>query len=145
MSMQRISEPLISDHHHCDELFLAAEQAVREGDWTACRQRFDIFNNAMQRHFGAEENVLFPAFEAATGMSAGPTAVMRHEHEQMRSLLEDMAAAIGAANGADYLGCSETLLLHMRQHNLKEENVLYPMAERVLAGSDIDFADKLAA
>ncbi len=32
-----------------------------------------------------------------------------------------------------YLGFSETLLIMMQQHNLKEESILYPMADSVLA------------
>jgi hemerythrin-like domain-containing protein len=66
-------------------------------------------------------------------MSGGPTQVMRMEHEQMRALIADMAAAAAAGNAAAYLGASETLNMLMQQHNLKEENMLYPMSDRALA------------
>ncbi len=33
----------------------------------------------------------------------------------------------------DYLGYAETLLIMMQQHNLKEENVLYPMCDQHLS------------
>jgi hemerythrin-like domain-containing protein len=79
-----------------------------------------------------EEGVLFPAFESCTGMSGGPTEVMRMEHAQMRDLLQAMANAIAAGNQNRYLGLSETLNMLMQQHNLKEENMLYPMSDRVL-------------
>jgi hemerythrin-like domain-containing protein len=78
--------------------------------------------------------VLFPAFEARTGMSMGPTQVMRSEHEQMRGLIGDMARAAAEANRDGYLGLSETLNMLMQQHNLKEENMLYPMSDQVLVG-----------
>jgi iron-sulfur cluster repair protein YtfE (RIC family) len=34
-----------------------------------------------------------------------------------------------------YLGASETLNMLMQQHNIKEENMLYPMADRAM-GAD---------
>jgi len=33
----------------------------------------------------------------------------------------------------DYAGTAETLLIIMQQHNVKEENVLYPMCDQRLA------------
>jgi iron-sulfur cluster repair protein YtfE (RIC family) len=50
----------------------------------------------------------------------------------MRDLLQEMAKAVAAGNQNGYLGLSETLNMLMQQHNLKEENMLYPMADRVL-------------
>ena len=99
----------------------------------------------MLHHFEVEENVLFPAFEQATGMTMGPTAMMRAEHAQMRDLLHNMAAVIAAGRRDDYLGMSETLLLYMQQHNLKEENVLYPMSDQLLAASGIELTPQVTA
>jgi hemerythrin-like domain-containing protein len=87
----------------------------------------------MRRHFSMEEDVLFPAFEQRTGMSGGPTFVMREEHRQMNGLLAEMGAALARRDGQAYLGQSETLLMLMRQHNMKEENILYPMSDQALA------------
>ena len=95
----------------------------------------------MKAHFEAEEGLLFPAFEAATGMSAGPTQMMRHEHEQMRSLLSQLEAACEAHDSEDYAGVAETLLMLMQQHNMKEENILYPMCDQALGAE----AERIAA
>jgi hemerythrin-like domain-containing protein len=86
----------------------------------------------MQAHFQAEEEVLFPAFEAATGMRAGPTQMMRYEHEQMRSLLEQWVTGCAAQDEEGCAGVAETLLMLMQQHNMKEENILYPMCDQAL-------------
>lgn len=88
---------------------------------------------------------MFPAFEQATGMTAGPTAMMRNEHEQMRAILDDMAAAIAANRFDRCLGQSGMLLMFMQQHNLKEENVLYPMADQALVADAIDVGRHFAA
>ncbi|MFC1680866.1 hemerythrin domain-containing protein, partial [Pseudomonadota bacterium] len=76
-------------------------------------------------------------FEDATGTTAGPTEIMRSEHTQMRDLLYRMNAALEQRDQDDYLGYSETLLIIMQQHNAKEEQMLYPMADQVL-GPDVD-------
>ena len=128
---------LPAHHKHCDDLFVAAEEAVQRADWTTAASAFERFHGQMTAHFGAEEDLLFPAFEAATGMSAGPTQMMRHEHEQMRSLLAQLAAACEAHDSEGYAGIAETLLMLMQQHNMKEENILYPMCDRSL-GSEAE-------
>jgi len=143
--LDQLTAPLVADHRHCDGLFATAEDAAQRTDWAACREHFDAFRTAMLHHFEIEENVLFPAFEQATGMTMGPTAMMRSEHTQMRDLLNNMAAVVAAGRRDDYLGMSETLLLYMQQHNLKEENVLYPMSDQALAASSIDLTQRVTA
>ncbi len=136
--MTTVLEFLGSDHRACDDLFASAEAAAAQGRWDSAREQFARFNAAMARHLAMEEEVLFPAFEARTGMRSGPTEVMRTEHAQMRDLLRDMADAVAAGNQGRFLGLSETLNMLMQQHNLKEENMLYPMSDQVLAGERDD-------
>jgi len=130
--MHTILDFLGSDHRACDDLFASAEAAVAQKNWDSARDLFARFQAAMARHLAMEEDVLFPAFEARTGNSMGPTQVMRMEHAQMRGLLQEMASAVLAGNQNGFLGLSETLNMLMQQHNLKEENMLYPMSDRVL-------------
>jgi len=137
---------ILPDHHrHCDDLFVAAEEAVQRGDWAAAAPSFEHFHDQMKAHFAAEEELLFPAFEAATGMSAGPTRMMRYEHEQMRSLLSQLAAACAAHDSDGYGGAAETLLMLMQQHNMKEENILYPMCDQALGAEAERLGEKLGA
>lgn len=132
--MNTISQYMSGDHEQCDELFVAAERCVSDGRWTDADAAYAAFHEAMERHFAMEEDVLFPAFETAAGSSMGPTQVMRMEHRQMRELFEQMQQAVAAQQADEFLGASETLLILMQQHNMKEEQILYPMSERTLAG-----------
>ena len=132
---------LPAHHRHCDDLFVAAEEAVGRGDWAAAASAFERFHAQMLAHFAAEEDLLFPAFETAAGSSSGPTRVMRLEHEQMRPLLAQLGAACAARDGEDYAGVAETLLILMQQHNMKEENILYPMCDQALGPE----AERIAA
>lgn len=131
--MHNIREFMADDHRRCDDVFAEAEQAVAGGDWVRAGECFARFHNAVLQHFAAEESLLFPAFEEKTGMSMGPTQVMRGEHVQMRELMSEAAAALAAHDADAYSGSTETLLIMMQQHNMKEENVLYPMCDQHLA------------
>ena len=122
------------DHRHCDELW-----ATLEGDPSAAA--WQVFEHAMRQHFAMEEEVLFPAFDSKTGMEMGPTFVMRTEHQQMNKVFDDMQQALAEKNSDGYLGLSETLLMLMQQHNMKEENILYPMCAQALGAE----AERLGA
>ncbi|HRX71551.1 MAG: hemerythrin domain-containing protein [Candidatus Competibacteraceae bacterium] len=134
--MGQVTTFMSDDHRHCDHLFAAAEDAAAHGDLSACRTRFQEFQSAMERHFTMEEQALFPAFEDATGNNMGPTRVMRLEHQQMREVLAALAEALAADDLDEYLGQAETLLILMQQHNIKEEQMLYPMSDRALGNCE---------
>lgn len=133
--MIAIAQFLADEHHSCDESFATAEEAAQTGDLVGCRQRFQPFRTAMEHHFQKEEQVLFPAFEQATGNTMGPTRVMRLEHQQMRQTLAEMEQALTASDLDDFLGQAETLLILMQQHNIKEEQILYPMCDQMLGAA----------
>jgi iron-sulfur cluster repair protein YtfE (RIC family) len=141
--MTTLTDYMTRNHRECDEAFASAEDAVSAKDWAAARQKFDRLLGIMRRHFAMEEQVLFPAFEEKTGMSMGPTEVMRREHAQMNDLLGQMDPAVAAQDAGQFLGCSETLLVLMQQHNMKEEGMLYRMLDQVLSGDAQAFIGRL--
>ena len=132
-----ITAPLFQHHKHCDDIFSRAEEACANGDWVTGEQAFALLFDQLETHFASEEELLFPAFETATGMTSGPTEVMRGEHRQMRDLLAQMQGALAARDSDTFGGAAETLLILMQQHNMKEENILYPMCDNALAASDV--------
>jgi hemerythrin-like domain-containing protein len=58
---------------------------------------------------------------------------MRSEHRQMRELLAAAEVSLAARDADDYSGYAETLLIMAQQHNMKEENILYPMCDQHLS------------
>ncbi|MBI5861513.1 MAG: hemerythrin domain-containing protein [Rhodocyclales bacterium] len=125
---------LLAEHHkYCDELFAGAEEGVARQDWAAAGPALRRLLSALETHFRAEEDILFPAFEQASGLRSGPTEVMRGEHRQIRELLQMLQQALADKDSEAFAGAAETLLILMQQHNLKEENILYPLCERTLA------------
>ncbi len=142
-----ITAPLSQHHKHCDDIFARAEEACANGDWASGEEAFALLVNQLETHFTSEEELLFPAFENATGMTSGPTEVMRGEHVQMRDLMAQMKEALAARDSDGFGGAAETLLILMQQHNMKEENILYPMCDNALGASDIgaSLVDRLKA
>ncbi|ABB43773.1 Hemerythrin HHE cation binding region [Sulfurimonas denitrificans DSM 1251] len=130
--MSSIKEYLSEDHGRCDELFAIMEDAAAKSIESA-KEAYDEFAKNTERHFQMEERVMFLEFEQKTGMTQGPTAIMRHEHIQMRNLLEEMRKAIEAKDKDKFFGNSETLMILMQQHNMKEEQMLYTMAQQHLS------------
>jgi iron-sulfur cluster repair protein YtfE (RIC family) len=134
--MTSIPEFMTTKHRECDELFTEAEAAAAKADWSLALTKWQLFTSELTQHFSQEEDVLFPKFEQATGMTAGPTQVMRMEHQQMRSLVQDLDNALVAQDKDEYLGLSETLMVMMQQHNMKEEMMLYPMMAQNIADGE---------
>ena len=100
--MTTIRTFMTDDHRRCDDFFAEAEQAIGKKNIEAARASFGHFRTAVLAHFDSEEKTLFPTFEAKTGMTMGPTQVMRMEHQQMRDLMSQAQAAIDAGDTDEY-------------------------------------------
>jgi iron-sulfur cluster repair protein YtfE (RIC family) len=140
--MSTLTDSLVQDHRDCDQAFSQAENLLAIGEQAAAIKAFDHFVAESERHFIREEQVLFPEFEQVTGQSMGPTAVMREEHKHMRQLFQEMTACLRGRDRDAFLGLGETLFILLQQHNGKEEQVLYPMSERLLADRATELVDR---
>jgi hemerythrin-like domain-containing protein len=127
-----ITQYMRAEHRHCDDIFTNAEQAVIDGDFKKTEEQFLIFANDTLNHFKKEEEILFPTFEQATGNAEGPTRMMRFEHEQVRGLIGRMAESIEKEDKDAYLSLAESMMILLQQHNMKEEQMLYAMCDRVI-------------
>ena len=130
--MSTIQEYLTNDHRRCDDVFAKMEEQAGSSLESACTLA-EEFVADMEHHFQMEECVMFPAFEQKTGMTQGPTEMMRQEHTQMRSLFVQLLNALTEKNTDRFFGTSETLMILLQQHNMKEEQMLYSMAQQHLA------------
>ena len=143
--MSIISSYMRTDHRHCDESFSALENIVQGGDAEAIGQALEVFKKDFLTHFAMEEEVMFPEIEAKTGMTMGPTQVMRMEHEQMRHLIVRMEDALSRGDTEQFLGLSETFMILVQQHNMKEEQILYTMADHVLMAEGESVLERMKA
>jgi len=91
-------------------------------------------------HHAKEEGMLFPALIAA-GMprQGGPVSVMVSEHEDgrryLRELAEVLAMGVADDDGRErFVVAARSYADMLRHHILKEDQVLWPMAESMLTG-----------
>ncbi|MDQ7037974.1 MAG: hemerythrin domain-containing protein [Aquificota bacterium] len=132
-----ITQYLAEEHRRCDRFYADAEKAVSEGKWEEAEKAFGLFKEKTLLHFRKEEEVLFPEFESRTGITMGPTQVMRFEHQQMRELLGKLEEALKSRNREEFLSAGESLMVLLQQHNMKEEQILYPMADQHLEREEV--------
>jgi hemerythrin-like domain-containing protein len=143
--MSSVSDVMTQNHRECDDLFAVAEESVAHGKWQKAKDDFDAFCREFEHHLTMEESVLFPAFDAKTGMEGGPTYVMRSEHQQMRKLIADMAQEMAEKDADGYLGSAETLMVMTQQHNMKEEQMLYRMMDQAFGGEATALLERAGA
>jgi len=123
---------LSSDHDRLDAILQSVRARVEASDWEAARREYAPFYDGLDRHIRLEEGILFPLFEERTGTAGGPTAVMREEHLEIRGALGTMRDALGRADVRLFQEGLAHLLSVLPDHNVKEEQVLYPTTDRIL-------------
>lgn len=87
-------------------------------------------------HHGKEEEFLFPALEAAAvARDGGPIGVMLDEHQQGRTLVQQLRKFLERYRSGDKpaaSGIQQTIAEYvdlLSRHIVKEETVLFPMAD----------------
>jgi hemerythrin-like domain-containing protein len=140
---------LRTEHRAIERMLAVLEAAARrleQGERVRSdlfRQSVDFVRNFADRcHHAKEEENLFPRLEARGVPRQGPIGVMLFEHDEGRAFVGAIAGAIDAYE-ADGLSAAGVIAENargyvnlLRAHIAKEENVLFPMADRVLSAED---------
>ncbi len=130
--MTTITEFFTKQHRECDAILEQMEQAFNEEDWELGAQKYAEMKQDIFDHLANEENSLFPMFEEKSGMRGGPVGVMLGEHIEIKSLVERIGHAVTERDLDEALDTTETLFMFLQQHNVKEEQMLYPMTDEAL-------------
>ncbi|KZE97688.1 Iron-sulfur cluster repair protein YtfE [Geobacillus stearothermophilus] len=133
------------------EQVLAAAEAIGQGaddrNWRGpladLREKVESFVAVLDPHSEREEGVLFPMMAKYIGRTTGPIAVMEYEHEQAKArlsmFLEKTAHLLETVDSEQALTLAGAVVeAHhiLDEHFMKEENVLFPMAERLLSDGE---------
>lgn len=98
-----------------------------------------VFISHLDPHSEREEAVLFRMMENYIGKNMGPIAVMEYEHEQAKSFIGTFLVKTSTNDDLSmeeqkkYAELIKNAYFTLTEHFAKEENVLYPMAERMLS------------
>jgi hemerythrin-like domain-containing protein len=133
-----IKEFMSHDHKRCDEMLAQVENAVESENFEAAKIMCEEFEQTTLKHFDMEESYLFEMFDEHNPMGGGcgPTKVMKMEHDQARVILPKMKEAIEQKDIDRFFGLSESLMLLLQQHNMKEEQMLYTMIQDMFGSNN---------
>lgn len=109
----------------------------------ALRESVQAFVNELDPHSEREEGVLFPMMAQYIGRTSGPIAVMEYEHDQAKQRLAsflEKTAELPETVDRDSAAALANVVIDayhiLAEHFMKEENVLFPMAERLLSDEE---------
>jgi iron-sulfur cluster repair protein YtfE (RIC family) len=100
---------------------------------------FREFKRRLERHIRWEEELLFPAVESgAPQLAFGPGRVMRWEHQEIHRVMTRLEEELRTAESVGRITGQareilEELTAILAAHNMKEEAVYYPLADRRLS------------
>jgi len=127
---------LIWDHDRLDGLLVDCIGALHSGERDHARAALHDFTEGLRRHIRVEEELLFPALAKATGTSSGPMGCMHREHAGIQQGLRLMESALDDDQAERFQLGLDLLMAILPAHNQKEEQVLYPLADRVLPAAE---------
>jgi hemerythrin-like domain-containing protein len=138
---------ILSDEHRIIERVLGAVEKLAKGPVGALepwKKAIEFIRGfADQCHHFKEEKVLFPAMEAhGIPSEGGPIGMMLMEHEEGRSYVRSMLAALSlveAKNEAakeSLLGNAQAYCRLLREHIQKEDEILFRMADEVISAEE---------
>jgi hemerythrin-like domain-containing protein len=146
----RPTEILSAEHRVIEQVLDCVEKIAERGrergalDVQAATAAIRFLKTFADRcHHGKEEDQLFPAIgERGIPTKVGPVAVMLDEHTLGRREIAAMENAVKALQGNDpkaleqYVVHAGNYVELLREHILKEDNILFPMAEAALSDED---------
>jgi iron-sulfur cluster repair protein YtfE (RIC family) len=131
-----ITSYLSWDHQRLDRTLAEARADVHDAHMAEARQALDEYARGMERHMRVEEDLVFPVFEARSGMAGGPTAVMRDEHRSIRRALAMMRDGLDRNDAEGFRAGARFLQTVLPEHKAKEEHILFPTTDRLLTADE---------
>jgi hemerythrin-like domain-containing protein len=148
--MIQATDSLVREHRLIERVLHVLEVAMQRLERNEdvandfLEKALDFIENYSDRcHHGKEEDILFPILKSrGIPIDGGPIGVMLMEHEEGRRLIRILSAATKGYIEGDVAKKNEMIenalafVRLLRQHIYKEDQILYPMANRALTKQD---------
>jgi len=139
-------------HQQMDAFAREAAEIGRDpaiADWSnqleGLKEKVEAFVAELDPHSEREEGTLFPMMAKYIGRQVGPIAVMEYEHETAKQNLklflqavEQTKGPVGGEQAVEIASYALSAHAILKDHFMKEENVLFPMAENMLNAEEKD-------
>lgn len=144
--MSQAIDDLLNEHEAILFALGLLDRMVAGGEGAGLREEGDLAEFigflrefADKCHHGKEEGILFPALvKAGIPEKGGAIGVMLAEHAQGRTFVAEMAAALGGGpDRGRFTRAAEGYADLLKAHIQKENGVLFPAAEKVLAAGEL--------
>ena len=143
----RATEMLSDEHRVIERVLDVVEKLTREpvvAHLESWKKALDFIRHfADQCHHLKEEKILFPLMEEhGIPNDGGPIGMMLIEHEEGRSYVRSMFAAVARVEANDesaqesLVASARAYVRLLREHIQKEDQVLFPMADGVVPGDE---------
>ncbi|HXG53193.1 MAG TPA: hemerythrin domain-containing protein [candidate division Zixibacteria bacterium] len=133
---------LLKVHERIDDLFLSHQEALLCLDLDRAAEILVAYEAELLTHMGDEEEHLLPVYQGRAGkIPGGSVELFVGEHKKMKNFLAEFRQALPNLRGEQdsRLRRSVIALLDrqfmykhlVEHHDLREQNVLYPVLDRV--------------
>jgi iron-sulfur cluster repair protein YtfE (RIC family) len=126
-----LTQALSHDHDRLDKLLDEAERALDLGEMTRALAFFTSFERGFSRHLWLEETIIFPLYEQRVRRPTA-TCELREEHARLLRLARATERALARGARPEAAGFFRNLRWILDQHHQREEELLFPAAERTM-------------
>jgi len=124
MRMRSEARRVAAQHAQLDSFYARVRDALRRGEREEAGRAFGLYREALESHFGVEEQVFFPALRGLQPALDAELARLVGEHARFRARLAEIAQRLeGEAidSGVEPL---EALAAQLGRHEEREERML---------------------
>jgi len=151
LPLQQLKDEHKSLRENMDRFYEIAEEIEYESGpevlelFSELFKRVSVFNNELEAHSKREDEGLFPMMDRRLGDKDRTIETMEYEHRKAEQHLRDFLdeAALVGEDIDEY--DAQTITVYavqayatLTQHFAKEENMLFPLAERILSAEEKD-------
>lgn len=135
-AVESVSGYLSADHERLLAILDGAARRVGEREFGKARACLARFEAGLRRHMDLEERVLFPVFDVRTGLSGGPTTLLRDEHREILHAVDLMGESLIGRDAAAFRDAFAFFSQAFAAHTTKEHRFLFSAVDRMLSDAE---------